>query len=138
MTPARRPGETVMYLCPFRAAWWSGVYPVLSTQFTLGPLQILWMGNRGAQGQIRTLSEHIAQASTGHVCSKKLTVIERERYRHTGRQADTHTGRQPGEAHKGRSGRHYADCYLKFKCLSRSWRSTKEHMSAVARHGSHR
>lgn len=30
-----------IYLCPFRAAWWRGVYPVLSTQFTLGPLQIL-------------------------------------------------------------------------------------------------
>lgn len=33
--------SSLMYLCPLRAAWWRGVYPVLSTQFTLGPLQIL-------------------------------------------------------------------------------------------------
>lgn len=35
------PGLSLIYLCPLRAAWWRGVYPVLSTQFTLGPLQIL-------------------------------------------------------------------------------------------------
>lgn len=29
------------HLWPFRAAWCSGVYPVLSTQFTFGPLQML-------------------------------------------------------------------------------------------------
>lgn len=35
-----------LYLCPLRAAWWRGVYPVLSTQFTFGPLQILWRKER--------------------------------------------------------------------------------------------
>ncbi len=29
------------HLCPFKAAWCRGVYPVLSTQFTFGPLQML-------------------------------------------------------------------------------------------------
>lgn len=35
-----------LYLCPLRAAWWRGVYPVLSTQFTFGPLQILLRKDR--------------------------------------------------------------------------------------------
>lgn len=43
----RRRWQVSTYLWPFRAAWCRGVYPVLSTQFTLGPLQMLWRKKKG-------------------------------------------------------------------------------------------